>query len=114
MELIHTTEDLIYLYHLKNLLETAGVESLIKNDRLSTLSGEIPMTNCWPELWIVDDSKLELANKVIDEVNVPLVTEKGYEKETWVCDKCGEIHSVQFSDCWNCHSIENDEYLKTF
>lgn len=114
MELVHTTEDMIYLYHLKNLLETAGVESFIKNDRLLTLSGEIPMTNCWPELWVVDDSKLSLAKKIFDEVNTLSNDSAGNESEVWICEKCGESHSKQFSDCWNCHSIENERSSQAF
>ena len=112
MELIHTTEDTVYLYHLKNILETAGVESLIKNDRLLTISGEIPMTNCWPELWIVDDTKLSLSMKIFHEVQTNGIEID--EHEVWVCDRCGETHSKQFSDCWNCHSIENEKITKVF
>ena len=105
MELIHTAEDLISIHHIKNLLETAGLESIIKNDRLTSVAGEIPMQNCWPELWLVDESKLELAQKIIAEVKAP--ESKG---ETWVCENCGEKHSAQFSDCWNC----NGESSKAF
>lgn len=112
MELIHTTEDIVYLYHLKNLLETAGIESLIKNDRLLTVSGEIPMTNCWPELWIIDDTKLALSKKIFHELQAAGIDSD--ENEIWVCDKCGETHSKQFSDCWNCHSIENEKTIKVF
>jgi len=103
MELIHTTEDLVYLYHLKNLLETAGVETLIQNDRLATLSGEIPMTNCWPELWLLDGSKIKLARKIINEAKAPFNDRKETDGSVWVCKNCGEEHPAQFSECWNCH-----------
>lgn len=105
MELIHTTEDLISIHHAKNLLETAGLESVIKNHSLSGLTGEIPIQECWPQLWLVDESKMELAQKIIAEIKAPEV--KG---EIWVCENCGEKHSSQFSDCWNC----NGETTKAF
>ncbi len=105
MELIHTAEDLISIYHIKNLLETAGLESIIKNEVLSSIAGQIPMQSCWPELWLIDESKVALAQKIIAEIKAPEI--KG---EIWVCENCGEKHSVQFSACWNC----NGETTKAF
>lgn len=105
MELIHTAESLMTIHHIKNVLETAGLESVIKNDTLTSLAGEIPMQSCWPELWLIDETKIELAKKIITESQ-----QEPKSGERWVCENCGEKHSAQFSDCWNC----NGETTKAF
>ena len=101
MKLVYTTENQIYLYHLKNVLEAQGVDCVIKNDRLSSLAGEIPLTLCWPELWVLDSLKAKWAEEIIEESRS--TEDKG---SSWICENCGEEHSTQFTDCWNCHSIK--------
>ena len=98
---VYTSEDLIYLYHLKNVLEAQGIDCVIKNDRLSSLAGEIPLTICWPELWVLDPLKAKWAVEIIEESRS--TQDKG---SNWVCENCGEEHSTQFTDCWNCQSIK--------
>ncbi|MEE9327832.1 MAG: DUF2007 domain-containing protein [Cocleimonas sp.] len=101
MKLVHTAEDRVYLYHLKNILETQGIESIIKNDRLSSLAGEIPMVSVWPELWVTDPMKVAWAKEIIEETKNSAPSNK-----TWVCKNCNEEHSTQFTECWNCQSIK--------
>lgn len=102
MKLVYTSEDLIFLYHLKNILEARDIDCVIKNERLASLAGEIPLTQCWPELWVKDDLNASYAAELIK-------TAKQISKntsETWVCDNCGEEHTIQFTDCWNCQNIK--------
>lgn len=101
MKLVYTSEDRIYLYHLKNILEAKDIECLIKNDNLSSLSGEIPMLATWPELWVVDSLKASWAEEIIADSKKPLVNEG-----LWECENCGEKHSGQFTDCWNCQNVK--------
>jgi len=101
MKLVHTTEDQVYLYHLKNILEAQGIDCIIKNDRLASIAGEIPMVNIWPELWVKDAMKEKWAIEIIAEFEKTIVDGK-----TWTCKNCGEEHEAQFKDCWNCQSIK--------
>jgi hypothetical protein len=101
LKLVHTSEDRIYLYHLKNILEAQDIECVIKNDRLSSLAGEIPMLTVWPELWVKDNIKEKWAKEII--VDFEKAVDGG---EIWTCENCGEEHGVQFKDCWNCQSIK--------
>jgi len=96
---VFTSEDRIYLYHLKNILKAQGIECVVKNDRLSSLAGEIPVTTVWPELWVTDSMQTILAEEIIAEARKPSI-----EEGKWVCKHCGEEHSVRFTDCWNCQS----------
>jgi hypothetical protein len=98
---IHTSEDRIYLYHLKNLLEDQGIDCLIKNDQLSSLVGELPAGEAWPELWIADKLKEKWAKEIILDHEKSIAT-----GSNWVCENCGEEHSPQFKDCWNCQSTK--------
>jgi hypothetical protein len=101
LKLVYTTENHIDLYHLKNVLEAQGIDCAIKNDRLSSLAGEIPLTLCWPELWVLDSLKAKRAEEIIEESR-----SLQNKSNNWVCENCGEEHSSQFTDCWNCQSIK--------
>lgn len=102
MKLVYTSEDIVYLYHLKNILESAGIESIIKNDGLSSLAGEVPLTICWPELWVKDNLKIAYAKELIENAK----TVSSEIESDWKCENCGEKHSAQFTDCWNCQNIK--------
>ncbi len=101
MKMVFTSEDIIYLHHLKNILEAKDIECVIKNDRLASISGEIPMGVCWPELWVVDAMHEMWAKQLITESK-----NKCAEEDNWTCENCGEEHSARFSDCWNCQNIK--------
>jgi hypothetical protein len=39
---------------------------MIKNELLSPLGGAIPAPEVWPELWILDDERIEEAIQLLD------------------------------------------------
>jgi len=98
---VHTAEDRVYLYHLKNLLEAEGIDCLIKNDQLSSAVGELPMGEVWPELWVIDSLKMAWAKEIIADFEKSAVS-----GDKWVCANCGEEHASQFNDCWNCQAVK--------
>lgn len=97
MRKIHTAESLIEIAHLRNALAAAGIEAVIRNDRLMGVLGEVPFVDCWPELWLVDERDALRAKGLIDNELRPLET-----RDPWVCPKCGEKIEGQFSECWRC------------
>ena len=99
MKQVFTSQDTLHLYHLKNLLEAEGIECIVKNEKLSSLAGEIPMTSTWPELWVIDTINAIKATEIIKESKQPLI-----DHEQWICKNCGEEHSAQFIECWNCQN----------
>lgn len=101
MKQVYTSQDRFYIYHLKNLLEAEGIECLIKNDTLSSLAGELPMTVVWPELWVIDSIYSLKAKGIITDSKKESSTGKN-----WICKNCREEHSSQFMECWNCQSIK--------
>ena len=52
---VHTADSILEIAHLRNVLETAGIACVSRNDRLAGALGEIPFVECWPELWIVEN-----------------------------------------------------------
>lgn len=84
---------------LKNLLALEGVDCLLKNNWLSSAIGEIPFTDCYPELWVIDDEIYPRARLLLDAW---LARDVDPEAEPWVCPACAEKSAQHFAVCWNC------------
>ena len=101
MKQVFTSEDRLMVYHLKNLLELHGIQCIVKNDNLSSVMGEVPVLVAWPELWVVDSDMEAWAKEIIKRSRKEIKDGPG-----WVCENCGEKHSAQFTECWNCQNIK--------
>ena len=97
MRKVHTAESAIEIAHLRNVLESAGIPCIVRNDRLSGVIGEIPFVECWPELWVREPGHALRAKGLIDEALRP-----AQDSEGWTCARCGERCEGQFTECWNC------------
>jgi hypothetical protein len=97
MRLIYSSLRLLEVHHLKNLLEAEGIRCQIRNELLSRLAGEIPFTECAPELWLLDERDLEQARRIVSDFDRATVTQP-----RWRCPGCGEDLEGQFSACWRC------------
>lgn len=98
MKKLYSAQDPLMIGHLKNVLESQGIDCVIKNTYLAGAVGELPPIECWPELWVVDDAEYSVAEEVLAKALAPL----GSVKRPWKCKRCGEIIEGQFSECWNC------------
>ena len=78
------------VYHARNLLESQGIEVIVRNAALSSALGELPATET--EVWVLNDDDLERARAVLRQ-NI-----SGPE---WTC-VCGEKLGAQFTQCWKC------------
>ena len=58
--------------HFKNLLEHAGVACVIKNHELSGGLGDLPVLDCAPEIWVLDDAEAERAEALIRDSVRPI------------------------------------------
>jgi Putative prokaryotic signal transducing protein len=95
---IFTSQDITLLNFYKSILEDNGIQAIIKNYYLMSGSGDIPPNECVPELWILDDSRIEDAGRL-------LMVEKG---SPWQCE-CGEKIAGQFVQCWKCGRFKNPD-----
>jgi hypothetical protein len=92
--------------HFKNLLEHAGVGCLIKNRELGGGLGDLPVFDCAPEIWVLDDAEAERAAAVIRDSVRPTPS-----ATPWRCPRCGEDNEPQFAACWSCGADSQREGL---
>ena len=85
--------------HLRNVLESHGITCMVKNEYLAGAAGELPPTECWPELWVMEDAKYDEAVAIVSAASLENLVEPGGR---WICDRCGEELEGQFTDCWRC------------
>ena len=97
MRKVHSAESIIEIAHLRNVLQTAGIDCIVRNDRLSTLAGEIPFVECWPELWVCRSGDALAARGLIS-----LALGAADDGPPWTCGTCGELVEPQFAECWRC------------
>jgi rubrerythrin len=87
--------------HFQSILEEAGIPTLIKNLDASSGAGEIPFTEVFPELWVVEDTDYDRALALLETHQPPDPTHLG----DWVCPQCGEAVEKEFGECWNCGTL---------
>ena len=99
MTRIFASLSLAEVHHAKNILDSVGIRSFVKNEMLASAIGELPFADCQPELWLSDPADEERARHLLAEG--PLApSENG---NVWQC-ACGEIQEAQFTQCWRCAS----------
>jgi hypothetical protein len=94
---IHTAESVVEVVHLRNVLESAGIDCVVRNDRLAGALGEIPFLECWPELLVRRPGDVLRARGLIDAARR---ADPG--GAAWTCAGCGERIEPQFAQCWRC------------
>jgi len=95
---LYATDDRLLIHHLKNSLQSAGINCYIKNDMIYSLAGEVPVNEVWPELWIEHEDQLSIAKQHLASIIAP----ENRQTQEWVCRQCGERHDGQFTNCWQC------------
>lgn len=83
----------------RGLLESSGIETLIKGDMLWGGRGELPVTDdTAPTLW-VSSNDYARARALIEEIQRPV------EHPQWKCPGCGEVNDGTFHQCWQCGTV---------
>ncbi len=83
--------------YLQQTLEARGIGCVARNRYLQGAVGELPVNECWPELWVLDDRDERLALDIVSAL-----LQDGSGGEHWRCPGCGERMEGQFDQCWNC------------
>lgn len=95
---LYCSIDAIMIGCLRGLLEANGIQCLTRNELLSGGAGGLPVTGCWPELWICHDEDWRPARRLLDEALCPELQ----GRYAWRCENCLESIEAQFGQCWNC------------
>lgn len=97
---VHSAPHPFVLENLRNVLELEGIPSEVRTPFLGAARGDLPATECWSELWILDDEQLEKSLSVIRTALEP----SARTEAVWKCKNCGEESEEQFGACWQCGS----------
>ena len=97
MKKLTSADSLITINHYKNLLGSEGIPTVIRNEHLGSILGEMPFTEVWPELWVRNDLDHDRAMQLI---NAEIADES--PTASWRCGQCGEENEGQFAACWQC------------
>lgn len=89
----------------KSFIESEGIPCVLRNDQLVNALGDVPFTQCYPEIWIQSDNDYPKAKEVLDQWLAP----QGKTGTDWICEICAETVEGQFSACWKCGSLKSHE-----
>ena len=107
MKKLHTFDlgDNVQLQLLKALLERNGIEYLVKSENMFAIAGGVPFTECYPELWVMNDADFVRASKLVHAWLQP----SAQPQAAWRCGTCFEMIEGQFDVCWNCEAVRPEE-----
>ena len=97
MKKLTSAPTLVTIHHYKNILDAEGIASVVRNEYLGSVFGEIPFTDTWPQLWVVNDLDFDRAKQLVDGSALD-----ESPRAHWRCRQCGEDNEGQFAACWNC------------
>ena len=101
MRRVYSSFDLVAVHHARNVLESEGIDAVVRNEFLSSAAGELPPADCQIELWVLNDADAPRAEILLrfDRDGLP------GPGAPWRCDSCGETSEAQFTQCWQCGRI---------
>jgi hypothetical protein len=98
MKKVYSSDNFMLVGHLRQMLENHHIACIAKNEFLIGGAGELPPTECWPELWVAEDHQYEKAKALVDA----FVAATEASAPAWHCPACGEWLEGQFTQCWKC------------
>ncbi|MGB0910992.1 MAG: DUF2007 domain-containing protein [Nitrospirales bacterium] len=97
---VYVSNSLFEVESRKEILEQEGILCTVKNQQGSSLAGEVPFAEVFPELWVINNDDYPQAQEILEnwyEVSQANISE-------WTCSGCSESHSGEFTTCWKCGS----------
>lgn len=102
MRQVYSAEHPTEAYIVRGILESGGIEAVVKGDILFSARGEIPLTpETAPSVWIVEENRYDEARRIVSRYELAN-SGKMPSGETWLCQSCGERLEAQFTHCWKC------------
>ncbi len=100
MKRVFSSENVIDVWQIRNLLEVAGIKAVVKNADMMSAYGETPFVESWPEVWVEHSFDYLRAFDIVDEY---LYGEDDHRPD-WRCPRCREANGASFAICWNCQT----------
>lgn len=95
---IYVSNNLIEVETRKEILEQEDIPCTVKNQQGSSLAGEVPFAEVFPELWVINNDDYPRAQEILEhwsDASCENISE-------WTCVGCGEQHTGEFTTCWKC------------
>ena len=78
-----------------DMLSHAGIEATVQRAFAGSIAGELPPDQALPEVWVMDDERLDAARELLHKLRHP-------PQRHWQCPACDERIDGPFEQCWNC------------
>ena len=78
-----------------DLLREAGIAASVQRLHLMGAAGQLPPSECLPEIWIAHDAQREQARALLEQF-------QQLPQRRWYCPRCAELVEGGFEQCWNC------------
>lgn len=98
MRKLYSGQDPAFTQYLKQRLEAAGIGCVLRNSFLGGAVGDLPVTETWPEIWILSAADWVRARSMLAELS----EEPEASLQDWTCPRCGERVEASLAVCWNC------------
>jgi len=85
----------------RDLLCEAGLPATVQRQYLSSAAGQLPPSECLPEIWLEHDEhvpRTRALRALLDEL-------QRLPQRRWCCPACGEMIEGGFEQCWNCGTL---------
>ncbi|MFT7235572.1 MAG: hypothetical protein ACI9QV_001153 [Methylophagaceae bacterium] len=102
MKLIYTRENRFLVYNIQNIVENAGLTTILKNEYASSAAGDLAPHETWLELWVLNEDDYPLAMRAIRAAF------DQQDAADWVCQQCSENNIASFELCWQCQTERPD------
>lgn len=98
MKLLFTQENRFLVNNARNIVECAGIKTVLRNEYAGSAAGDLSPFDTWLELWVVNDADYPAAMKIIESISA------ANNREEWMCVICGEKNDASFDLCWQCQT----------
>ena len=98
MRRVYTAATLPEAHLILQQLESVGINARVFNENAQGAIGELPVTDTWPDVWIVQNHQFHAARAVIERYEAS-------SEDELLCNSCGEISPGSFEVCWQCQAV---------
>ena len=97
---VYTADTPAEAWHIRNVLEQHSIEARLRNETLFGATGEVPVLESLPEVWVRSNAYDEAAQLIREIRSQPA------SGAQWQCANCGEVSDGVFAVCWRCGVAE--------
>ena len=83
----------------RSLLDAAGIPTFLRNEFSSSVMGEMPFVEVFPQLYVLRDDDVVRARAILQQDAL-----ETRDEEPWACPVCKTGIEPQFTQCWYCGS----------